>query len=147
MLRRSLWIALLAIAGCGSSDSTHSVSGTVTVGGQPAAGALVLFHPVGEKTQFANKPYATVAEDGTYTLTTFSDRPDGGAPAGEYKVTIWWPGTAKAAAKSEVINLGGESEKAVGAGEDRLKGKYNNAATTPLKATVKSGSNSIPFEL
>lgn len=148
MLRRLVLLVAAAAAGCGGDGSgTYPVSGTVTVAGRPAAGALVLFHPQGDKSQFANKPYATVKDDGTFVLTTYSDKPDGGAPAGEYKVTVWWPGKPKAAEKGAAITMG-SSEKADGAGEDRLKGKYNNAAATPLKATVKAETNNLPpFEL
>src|SRR5262245_1990400 len=86
--------ALLALAGCGSDakPKTFPVKGVLThkgkQGEQPAAGALVVFHPVGIQVHEANRPMATVRSDGTFALSTFG-REDG-APAGEYYVTVVW---------------------------------------------------------
>ena len=137
--------AALLPAGCGGG-STNAVEGAVTFQGKPAEGALVIFHPVADASGMGNKPYGTVKADGTFTLTTTSDKPDAGAPAGDYKVTVAWTTPAKADAKAGAVNMGGD-EKA-GGGADRLGGKYSNAATTTLTATVKSGRNKLePFAL
>src|SRR5436309_2942675 len=77
------WLA----AGCGSSDRAglQPVKGTLRVNGQPAAAALVTFHPTGAD---AARPTGRVGGDGTFTLTT---RVAGdGAPVGEYRVTVTW---------------------------------------------------------
>ncbi|MGL4424617.1 MAG: hypothetical protein ACRCZF_28445 [Gemmataceae bacterium] len=142
-------LMLSFLGGCSGSTGTNPVRGKVMYQGQPAVGALVLFHPANDPNGLANKPYATVSADGTFVLTTFSNQPDGGAPAGEYKVTVAWPqeATPKTPKPGEPIQMGG-NEKAEGTAPDKLRGKYSQKATTPLSATIKSGTNELPpFEL
>jgi hypothetical protein len=58
------------------------------VGGNPARGALVVFHPLDNPDRVAVKPRAVVGRDGTFSL--FSYRVGDGAPAGTYAVTVVW---------------------------------------------------------
>src|SRR5438034_8892663 len=72
--------ALVAVAvisaGCGGDLPTRSVSGTVTVGGQPLKrGAITFVSTVGNK-----DPYMAIIEDGKYTTEPI--------PVGLCKVTI-----------------------------------------------------------
>lgn len=86
-------LAVLVSSGCSSATPVDQVpvvpvTGKVLFQGQPAPGALVVYHPV-QNGVFAPPPArATVRDDGTYTLTTYTAN-DGAAP-GEYKVTVEW---------------------------------------------------------
>ena len=137
-------LTLLAI-GCGadSKPPTTSVSGKVMFKkNTPASGALVVFHPVDPEVEkrLGGKPFGRVAEDGRYTLTTYGDAPNGGAPAGEYGVTIQWNKTPKAGALS--IGDGGAS------GQSLLNPKYGNPAQPFTKVTVKKGEpNEFNFDV
>ena len=82
---------LTCLAGCGGprKAAVYPVAGTLTVGGRPAANAMVAFHPldqVGSPTALA---VASTGLDGTYRLRTYAA--GDGAPAGEYAVTVVWP--------------------------------------------------------
>jgi hypothetical protein len=109
------------------------VQGKVLVGDTPAGGAFVLFVPVNEPAQNPEpRPRATAEDDGSFTLSTYSDKD--GAPAGDYIVLVTWPG--------KVLPDGREEP------EDKLFGRYNNAARPALKATVVAGKNDLPtFQL
>jgi hypothetical protein len=105
----------------------------------PPAGALVVFHPVSadREKQVGGKPFAKVKEDGTFTLTTYTE--DDGAPEGEYGVTVDWRTQPKEGKFSF-----GEG----GGGASRLTPKYGNPQQPVLRATVKKGdSNRFTFEV
>ncbi len=113
--------------GCGKRGiKVYPVRGEVYFNGEPAAGATIHFHPVDKK---AGPPaYATVNEDGAYSLTTFKS--DDGAAAGDYVVTINW---------LEETEVDGETIF----GKDRLGGFYAKPDISKLKATVSPGDNEI----
>jgi hypothetical protein len=99
--------------------------------GKPAAGATVFFYPV-ETDAEALAPYGVTDANGSFTLTTYLTFD--GAPAGEYVVTVRWPGPPRR----------GEDEQ----GPDRLKGRYDNPKTSKLRATVETKPNDLPpFQL
>ena len=130
----SFSMMLVSLASCGSSDriAVYPIEGTVTCNGNPTVGAMVVFHPVNptEKTKKVRSAGKVDAE-GRYWLSTYG--PKDGAPAGEYRVTIIWPGAGD----------GGDAP-----GPDRFGGKYANPNASPLKATVVAGSNApINLEL
>ena len=143
-LRRSavgLLFAALAVAGpaCSSGDGLHPVRGQVSVNGDPAAGAVIVFHPDGGGLQ-AVPPTAVVAPDGTFALAT-GDKP--GAAAGNYVVTVTWADTSKKPTEQQVM-MGANPYD----GPDRLKGRYATPQQSPLRAEVKAGDNRLPpFEL
>ncbi len=121
-----VFLCLSPIA-CGKRGvKVYPVRGEVYFNGQPADGATIHFHPVDKK---AGPPaYATVTEDGTYSLTTFKS--DDGAAAGEYIVTIIW---------FEEKDVDGETIL----GKDRLGGLYAKPDISKLTATVSPGDNDI----
>jgi len=128
---------LVAVLFCGCGDSgpprapLHPTSGTVIVDGQPAAGVQVRFRPAANPNALdALVPFGATDEDGVYTLGTYE--PGDGAPAGRYKVTLFW------------------SDRPPGPqpGEDQLGGVYTLADRTTLEATVGEGEQTIPpFEV
>ncbi len=127
-------LLVLAVPSCSSSRDgnrkpVHPVRGQVFVQGKPAVGAFVLFVPVNEPAEPKDpRPRATVEADGSFVVSTYGA--NDGAPAGEYVVTITWPGGTTPDGKEEP--------------EDKLLGRYSNPVKSKLSATVKEGPNEIP---
>jgi hypothetical protein len=126
-----LAVAALALLGpsCGKGGRkpVFPVEGRVLVGKQPAAGALVIFHPV-EDDGDPNKPRARAGEDGTFSLTTYAE--GDGAPAGEYVVTVEWPAPRKTPFEPE--------------GRDRLAGRFRDPRVSKIRFAVEQGPNRLP---
>jgi hypothetical protein len=124
-------VAALLIASCtGGGPKLHPVRGTVLYLDQPAEGAIVVFQPA-NSTADSPMPSGTVGADGTFTLRT---QPHGnGAPAGDYVVLVtWFPPNSR------------EQENP----KNKLPPKYASPTESPLRATVKAGSNELePFRL
>lgn len=103
----SKWIALVVLVsagivagtlGCGKSNLPDrkpvvSVRGTILFRGQPAAGAVVCLHPLGDSNPRALRSNGLVREDGTFALTTYVTAD--GTPQGDYVVTVYWADPAK----------------------------------------------------
>jgi hypothetical protein len=136
--RGSLLAAAVALcSGCGGAADGRvpvvPVQGKVLVRGQPAAGALVIFHPVGAPDANTPRPTAVAADDGTFILSTY-DTGDG-APAGSYLVTVTWDERDE------------EADDGV-PGVDRLRGRYADPSQSGLRVEVQSGTNELPpFDL
>jgi len=109
--------AVLTVS-CSSGPKLTPVRGKVLYGGQPAEGAVVVFH---RKDSEPNNPTpsGTVLADGSFTLHT---HPHGnGAPPGEYTVVItWYPPNAR-----ELENP-----------HNKLPARYASVAESPLKVIV-----------
>ena len=124
---------VVVLAGCGKKGwlETYPVKGTVLVGGKPAAGATVAFHP---RETTGDRPYVPngkADENGEFELSTFVT--GDGAPAGEYDVTVTWP------VRYNPISTLWEG--------DKLGGQYSKAKST-LKVTVEKKPQQLPpFEL
>src|SRR5262249_36491429 len=139
------WAAAVAVAvlswfvgGCDTRGSTGAaggtVSGTVTLDGEPLRLGVVTFHPV------ASGPSAIgpVTKDGTYQLNLGNDR---SIPAGECRVTV---DAAELAAFEEGP---GGAPRPPRPGKRITPDKYAKKETTDLRVTVKAGANKIPLEL
>ncbi len=128
MARLTCWMLLAAsvlLAGFGCSKTVERqvavfpVDGQLSVGGQPAVGAVVTFHA--QNADASSQPItAKVRDDGHFVAV----QPDGanGLPEGEFSLTAIW--------------LEGE--------KDRLAGKYSDPAQPLSKITVKPGINLLP---
>jgi hypothetical protein len=140
VVTRGLLLTLLTACAACSGGGLNPVTGKVTVKGEPAKGAVVIFHPKRDGFD-AQRPSGVADETGAFKLMT--GKKDG-APAGDYVVTITWPEEPAAKGKSKVISTDSNLPDIV----DRLKGRYGDSSTSKLTATVKSGTNTIPtFEL
>src|SRR5215210_2553479 len=124
-------LAVLLFPACGGGGpKLHPVRGKVLYLEQPAEGAIVVFQPANSGPD-SPMPSGTVGADGTFTLRTY---PGGeGAPAGDYVVLVTWlPRNAR------------EHENP----KNKLPGRYSIITESPLRATVKSGTNELePFRL
>jgi len=97
----------------------------------PAAGAIVTFYLQNDPEPLPLHPSATVEKDGSFRPSTY-DKNDG-LPEGDYKVTVTWQRTR--------ITMGVEKPY----GPDRLKNKYKDSGTTPLRVTIKKGTEKEPL--
>jgi hypothetical protein len=125
-------LAVLLLAGCGGrpQEPLHPARGQVFVAGKPAAGALVVLHPVAATDPEAPRPSARVEPDGSFVLSTRA--PKDGAPAGEYVVAIAWTGT------------GAKPDPVTGEVPMKLAPRYADPTTSPLRAQIRTGPNDLP---
>lgn len=117
-------LALVGLIGCGSSktdDATFLIktNGQLVSGNKPAAGAVLLFHMVGEGSGRI-PPRARVGPDGRFTVMSAGG--DDGLPAGEYIVTVEW--------RSGSGDNGND-------GRNLVAERYTNTTTSPLKASIR----------
>lgn len=134
--RRPAFLVAAALALLSSScvkSENHKpvvpVKGQVLVDGKPAAGALVIFHPMNDTDPKAVRPSAYVDEQGYFALTSYTNQD--GAPEGDYAVTVVWPMP--------------NPEADDGApGTDRLQGRYNSFRSTGLRARIGTGPTELP---
>ena len=132
-MRRSFLLVWLAAAGCGGPAApVYPVAGTLLVGGRPAGNARLAFHPLAPDTA---RPVGVTAADGTFQLTTHAA--GDGAPAGEYVVTLVWPDPAVVVDECDCPDP---------ATHDHLSGAYADPATSPLRAAVRPGANTVTLE-
>ena len=80
-----LGCALLALAGCGSTDNSVTVSGTVSIGAVPLANGVIRFTPppnagVPVASTVAGGKYSAQVPPGKYTVTVEASA----APSGEH---------------------------------------------------------------
>ncbi len=125
--------AIIATVGCGKQTPTgptpFPVRGTVTYQGKPAAGFVVIFHPISPSGTATFIPSGMTDANGRYHLHVYGDVD--GAPAGKYSVTFEWPEKRAADPNDIPVDV------------DRLKGRFANVGKTPFKATVREGENEI----
>jgi hypothetical protein len=132
--RFPLLLVLVLALGCGGVKRA-SVSGTVTLDGQPLPNALVSFQPVGEG-QVTPGPGSTGRTDdkGKYTLQVSGGGK--GAVVGWHKVRISCPVPE---------GPGNPDEDRPAPRKDRVPDRYNRKSE--LKFEVKPGSNTADWPL
>jgi hypothetical protein len=118
---------LLAAVGCGSGKY-GSVTGKVTLDGQPLAGATVQFQPV----QPGSPSFAVTDSSGNYELIFSRDIE--GAEVGEHVVSITTAQSADPDADPPQAEV-----------PEKVPEKYN--VKSELKETVERGSNTFDFDL
>jgi len=132
-MRRLLALGLCLVLVSCSKYGAHPpfpTTGQVLVNGQPANGARVVFHHLGDWGAKSIVPQGVTGEDGRFTLTTYEV--GDGAPAGDYKVVVEWPAYRKGR----------------NVGPDRLAGKFAKQESSGLTAHVNEGPTELPpFEL
>ncbi len=102
MMKPALWIgisvATLTLIGCGpGGPKLVPATGSVTVKGKPAAGAVVMFHPSDNKLPTAS---GVVGSDGTFKLMSNGEV---GIIAGDYQVTLTWPDPSKKPTEAQIM--------------------------------------------
>lgn len=99
---------------------TFPVRGRLLIGGAPAAGAMLVFHPQGVD-RSAPRPKAYADAQGRYVLTTFAA--GDGAPVGKYRVTV---------ELRQLVRRGEDTEL----GPNQAAEKYGRVTSTTLAAKV-----------
>jgi hypothetical protein len=126
----SLLFTMLSVAGCGNQPAGYARAfGKLSYKGEPAAGALLVFHFEG-KPQSADLvvPSATVEDDGSFDVVS----PTGdGAPPGKYKVLVSWPADSSTA--EAPTDTKSKTKKKASSGPDRRKNKLDTLAKDRLK--------------
>jgi hypothetical protein len=146
----------LTLASCGgTAEGLSPVTGKVVCDGQPAAGAILLFHrqagePAPPPSTAGVIPSATVRDDGSFSVESASL--GRGAAPGKYNVLVQWPEQADAAAagaKTKNASVGGKKvvvakhDKLDPVPSDRLKGRYSDAGKPQFQYEIKPGSNDL----
>ncbi|MFM8892413.1 MAG: hypothetical protein ACKOTB_12465 [Planctomycetia bacterium] len=121
-------LLLFAVPGCGGTHGTGTVTGVVTLNGEPLPAARVRFQP-----ESGGAPAAAVTDEaGRYELRLSRSRL--GAVTGEHVVEI------------TTFRKGNpDAEPPKPAEPERLPRRYNVASE--LKATVQPGGNTVDFSL
>jgi hypothetical protein len=88
-----LFLAALAVLGCGQGESMTPVHGRVFFHGQPLPGGTIVFAPDAERGGRGPLAYGEIGGDGHYTLRTCDKL---GTNPGWYRVTIAPPTLAAA---------------------------------------------------
>ena len=123
------------------------VRGTVTLGGAAITEGTVQFWPT-----HGRPARGSIANDGSYELTT--SKPNDGAYVGEHRVTI--KATKLSQPDPEIDSTQAEIEHFRDKGTKRIRAsrvvwviprKYAELDTSPLSATVESGTNEIDFDI
>lgn len=121
----------IAVGGCGGAfDAT--VSGEVTLDGEPISTGTVTFKPTGN----GSMAYAKIDESGTYRLRTGREI---GLPPGEYQVTV----VAREQSREAYGKEGGPPP----AGKMITPEWYRSTDSSGLSFQVESGSNQIDLSL
>jgi len=138
-----LGLAAVTLSGCGAGGTKLiQATGSITVDGKPAEGAVLLFHP--EDNEIASVSSGVATPDGKFSIVTNAEP---GIPAGTYKVTITWPDPAVkppegAAAFGKGFGDGWEP------GPDLLRGRYVAKERSGLSITIDAATKELPaFEL
>ena len=138
----------VVIVGCGrSGPELAKVHGSVTFEGVAIKEGSVQFWP-----EHGRPARGSIAEDGSYQLTTFE--PNDGAYVGQHRVTI--KATTLSAPDPEIDSTQAEIEHFRQKGAKRIRAsrvvwvvprKFAELDSSPLSATVETGSNEINFDI
>jgi hypothetical protein len=120
---------VLVIVGCEARLQHPTVTGKVTLDGEPLPNAVVSFMPVDEQ---GSPTLAVTDRRGAYTLEQTADVP--GAPAGKYTVRITTYREGRP-----------EADPPVAGAAEKVPAHYNIRST--LTAEVRPGENVVDFEL
>jgi hypothetical protein len=126
---------LAVVAGCGGTTYVDPpvvpvvpVSGSIKFGAETPAGAKVTLVPVARTEEGINSS-GVVKSDGTFKISTYGQ--EDGAPLGDYVVLVQW-----------FRPLSGEDGNT--GGPNVIPKDYSDPKKSPVKVTVKEGSNELP---
>ncbi|MFV2066673.1 MAG: carboxypeptidase-like regulatory domain-containing protein [Pirellulales bacterium] len=131
LLRGVAWVSSVAIiflVGCAQSEPTGTVSGTVTLEGEPVTAGVVSFISEAGSASMGN-----IGSDGSFTL-------DGELPVGKYTVSVSPP----------ELTMGPDDTGDKLANEmpaSPIPGGYYDESSSDIVKEVTEGDNSITIEL
>ena len=124
-------VLLAAVAGC--SRHPASLEGEVMLDGKPLPGGVIMLSPA----RTGPSAYGEIAPNGRYVLKTGSEK---GLEPGEYVVTV----AANEPGPEEPLS---ETGAAPPIRPLMTPQKYADVGTSPLRITVKPGSQTLTIEL
>ncbi len=126
------FLGLCALAGCSSGGPTLTpVSGTITLGGEPLANAIVRFIPEGETKGHGGNGKS--GADGKYEIIANRENNRKGLIPGEYRVAV---------------SLLPAGAKPIETGEKELVPEpYSNPRESPLRAIVETSAKPFDFAI
>lgn len=124
---------LFALVGCDRGSKLVPVTGSITVDGKPAEGAVILFHADGNEINSVSS--AVAKADGTFEPVTDSEP---GMPVGRFKLSVSYPDPSVKPTEQQLMMLGAEP------GPDLLKGRYISKDKSDLTAEVTATTTSLP---
>ncbi len=134
-------LILVAAAGCEKQLPLGEVTGTVTLGGEPLAGVLVVFNPDPAQQPEAPRSTGGTDEQGRYRLQCDDGRP--GAVPGAHTVTI-----LDLALDAPVVIKGSDDENLPQARpRSKIAAVYQSPSTSPLHKDVSLGEQTIDLQL
>lgn len=128
---RLAFLALIAAAAAGCGGSTVTLTGAVTIDGEPLTTGIVTFHPVDE----GPLAIAQIGPDGRYSLNGTGRKR---ISTGEYLVTV----TAVELLEETDSGAGGEAIPKL-----LTPAKYGDKGTSGLRHTVTPGENRFDISL
>lgn len=145
--QHAIVLVAMTCLGCGSSGpALHSVTGKVTLDGQPLPNVNVSFFPSNSKLPSSG---GLTDSQGVYKLTTAQGA--SGAVAGKHKVTVYG-GQTGGTARPEGMYKDGGTKDAMGKSvapkiESPVPEKYSSPDKSTLEKDVAAKSNVIDLEL
>jgi hypothetical protein len=150
-------LAWSCVSCSGTAEGLSSVTGKILCNGQPAAGAVLVFHREsggeGVPADVASVvPSVVATDDGSFTVES---QPMGyGAAPGKYKVLVQWPEGSDAtkprlSSKTITASVAGKKVSVTKRNKldpttpDRLKGRYMNSSKPEFHAEVKPGRTDL----
>jgi hypothetical protein len=130
-----LLCSVALVLGCGERRNLGTVSGRITLDGQPLADAKVNFQPMSDTRNPGIGSFGQTNANGEYTLTLIDEKAQG-AIVGMHRVMI----IKKAGAAK-----GDQADDKVPAGKDLVPPEYNLNST--LTFEVKPGHNNADWNL
>ena len=125
-----LFLLLVVVAGCGG-PTLPQVNGKVLVDGNPAEGAVLLFHPTGSGTTGS----AVADSNGAFSII-YDMNP--GIPPGRYQVAITWPDPSVKTSEKDLMMGNFQT------GPDLLKGRYVSKDKSGLVIDVEATTKELP---
>jgi hypothetical protein len=120
-------VMLVSLCSCNSNEygdhPPYPASGKVLINGQPVKGLRVTLFPQSFSSERTIMPLGFTREDGSFDLSTYG--PNDGAPAGDYRVTVYWPAFHRPRQKAP----------------DLLADRYSKPESSPLMTHVDKGNN------
>jgi len=127
-----LFVFALGVAGCGKkSNKQVPVNGSVTLDGEPVAGALVVFMPTEDSP--GQGGFARTGPDGKFEIKHELNRP--GLVPGTYKVTVG----------GSPPLMDGPADEAVPS--KKVPGRYGDPMSTPLTRIAVEPDRTIELKL
>jgi hypothetical protein len=121
---------LLLSAGCGG-PTLPQVTGKVMVDGNPAEGAVLLFHPIGPGTT------GSAVADSNGLFSIISDM-NPGIPPGRYQVAVTWPDPSVKTSEKDLMMGNFQT------GPDLLKGRYESKDKSGISIEVEATTKELP---